>query len=251
MVDECEDADLARYVDEGGDGELSEVCRERLHRLRDAMNKEDDDEKRKTLPEWRQYSLDSIEAYSFGVFGAGMAARFDDFGLGTMPGIDMPDILKERNARLHGLGWLAGGGARATYQSDGGFRIGMTVGAYKLDGMELLHDELQPGASVALKRGSMLGFQLNLGKAFDARVVYPYIDALFLFNVVNASVDVSIADYGYVGTTQLSAFSFGLAPRAGVFVPIDGDFYFDFSAHYGLFGVERGGGQIMFGIWDD
>ena len=252
IASDCDDAELARFVDGGPEAELSDVCRERLRTLRGALEKEENDDKRKDLPAWRSsYDPDSIEAYGFGAYGAGMTAHFDDFHLGTMPGITLPDVLRDRNVRLNGLGWMAGGGARAGYQSDGGFRIGIAVGAYRVGGMELLHDPLADGVDVQLKRSSMLGFQLALGKAFDARVVYPYVDALFMFNVVNADVDVTIADYGYVGTTQLTSFSFGLAPRAGVFVPIDGDFFFDFSAHYGLFGVERGGGQIMFGIWDD
>src|SRR5690606_29027336 len=117
--------------------------------------------------------------FSFGAFGAGAAAYFDDLGIGAGPGVDMPDVLEDKNARLSGLGWLGGGGVRGTLQSGGGFRFGLAVGAYRYGGgVELRHDPLPDGVTMRLESGGMVGIQSTLGKAFDAGAVYPYIDAM-------------------------------------------------------------------------
>ncbi|MEZ4444198.1 MAG: hypothetical protein R3B72_34315 [Polyangiaceae bacterium] len=194
---------------------------------------------------------DDIEAFFLGVSGMGLVGHFSDFGLGAGPGDELPDVLVDRALTLDGTTWMAGGGARLGYQSSGGFRIGLGVGAARLGRLELDHEPLPSGVSVELKGGTLMSNQLWLGKAFDAKVVFPYVDAAFLFNVVLAEVDVSVAELGTVGQSDLMAFSFGIAPRLGVFVPVDRDWFFDFSGHYGLFGVERGGGQVSFGFWGD
>jgi hypothetical protein len=54
-----------------------------------------------------------------------------------------------------------------------------------------------------------------------------------------------------VGTSPLHGFSFGIAPRLGVFVPVDGDWFFDVSARHALFGIEGLSGHIGFGTWDN
>jgi hypothetical protein len=248
---DCDDAELERYARAGQEGELSEACRERLRVWSRAFKKQRLEQRREQLPEWRHWDPDSLEAYSLGLFGGGMEGYFDELELGTLPGIELPDVLSGRRPRLDGRGWFAGAGARATAQGDSGVRVGVAIGAYYLGGAELVTDALAPGVEVSVERGSMLGSQLYFGKAFDARVLFPYVDAMLLFNVVNVEADVSIAGFGHVGSTTLSAFSFGLAPRLGVFIPFDGDFYLDVAAHYGMFGVEQGGGQIMFGTWSD
>lgn len=209
-----------------------------------------EEERRQGFPSWRG-DTDSIEAVSFGVFGAGMAAYAGELDIGPGPGVHMPDVLADKNLHLHGAGWLAGAGARLGYQSDGGFRLALALGGFRLGGMELRHDQLPEGVSARLARADMFAAQVTTGVGFDARVVYPYLEGMLMFNVVTAKVDLTTTELGYVGTTPLAAFSFGVAPRVGVFIPIDGDFFLDISGHYGLFGIERGGGQVMFGIWDD
>jgi len=140
---------------------------------------------------------------------------------------------------------------RTSFQWDRGFRIGMGVGVYDLNGLDLIHGPLPSGVSASLTSSGLVGIEAFLGKAFDARALYPFIDLVNRFNIVAARVDVAIDGYGTVGSTELLAFSYTLAPRIGVFMPLDGDWYVEAAGQYGLFGLERGGGYVAFGTWDN
>ena len=49
----------------------------------------------------------------------------------------------------------------------------------------------------------------------------------------------------------MAAFSYGLAPRIGAFIPLDDEFFIDLSGQYGLFGFERAAGFVELGLWND
>lgn len=207
-------------------------------------------EEKSDLPEWRD-DPDEIEAIGFSVWGSGISTSFDELEIGGMPGVDVADVLSDRNLRLDGKGWGAGGGVRALMQGDYGIRGRIGMGAYHLGGVTLIHDELPAGVNASLSYASVIDFELALGKAFDARYLYPYIEVVNRFNVITADVEVSIDGYGTTGTNHLAAFSYTLAPRIGAFIPLDGEVFIDVSGQYGLFGVERAGGFVSLGLWND
>jgi hypothetical protein len=209
-----------------------------------------DPHEEENLPEWR-HDPDEIEAIAFSVWGSGLSTSFDEIGIGGMPGVDVADVIADRELRLDGAGWGAGGGVRALIQGDYGIRGRIGIGAYHLGDVGLIHDELPAGVSVALARLSMLDFELALGKAFDARYLYPYIEVVNRFNVLSAVVDINIEGYGSTGSNELAAFSYTLAPRIGAFIPLDDDVFIDVSGQYGLFGVERAAGFVSLGLWSE
>jgi len=203
-------------------------------------------------PTWCCRQPDSISAGTLGAFGGGMMVLADDLELGAATGDELPAPLAEASLRLDGPGWMVGGGFRTSFQGDAGWRIGISLGAFYLGGTELSHDPLEGGVSAELDRGTVVHIAPFFGKAFEGYTVYPYIDLVPLLDVVIADVSIIVDDYGgKVGSARLAAVSFDVAPRVGVLVPLDGDFYLDVGAHTGLFGLERLGGYLAFGTWDD
>jgi hypothetical protein len=209
-----------------------------------------DDDDDRDLPGWR-HDPDSISAYAFGLYGAGMWGWMDDYELSAAPGWDDLGPLVGAHPRLDGHGGLAGGGFRGTFQSDWGIRFGLGFNALFGDGWSLEHEPLPEGVTAELGRLSVANFEVFLGKAFDATHVYPYLDVKLGINVVLAQIDLRTAELGYVGSSTYVVPSLSLAPRTGLFVPLDGDWFIDVSGQYSFIGLERAAGFAGFGTWTD
>jgi hypothetical protein len=205
---------------------------------------------KKDLPSWRD-SADSMTAIGVEAYGSAMLAQMDGFKLKPSEG-DGPEPLRDRGLNLHGNGWLAGGGVRLHLQSSFGLRGGLGLGVFQLGGMTLAHDALPDGISVEVKnRPVMIDTELYIGKAFDARFFYPYVDVKASIDYVAAQLDLDIAGYGHVGKSSHHVWAFTVAPRVGAFIPINGDVFVHTAAQWGLTGVQRGGFFVGLGIWDD
>lgn len=212
----------------------------------------DDDPPPEDHPSWRSsYDWESIEAYSIQLYGSGMMARAEEYGLHAAPLSRELQPLAGKNPRFNSREYIGGAGLRFTAQSNHGFRFGLGMGWFHLTEMELLHDELAPGLTATLSRPLMLNYELSIGKAFDATHFYPYLDAKFALNVITTHIDLSDANLGHLGSEEYHALSFTLAPRLGAFVPIDGDWFVDVGAQYGAFGIESAGFYVGLGTWDD
>jgi len=191
----------------------------------------------------------SMKAHSFQLFGQTVMASLDEFGLHSAIGVDDPDPLVDKDLRLDGDGSLLGAGFRGTIQVRDGWRIGLGGSFAALDGVQLLHEPLQDGVRVALGNALAVGIETSLGKAFDLAPVYPYLDLRTVVHVVSAQIGLGTDEYGFVGATPYNVVSFTLAPRLGLFVPIDDMLFLDVSGQYGMFGIERAGLFAGFGVW--
>jgi hypothetical protein len=192
----------------------------------------------------------SLEAGGIGVLALG-GMVIADVSLGAGPGSDLPDPLTDVDVELRGQGWTLGGGFRASYQLDAGFRFGAAMAGLHLGGLELRHTPLAEGVSIDLDRASAFDLDLFIGQAFDAGGVAPYIDAVMSLDVVSAEVSVTVNGLGHVGDTTLMGVAFGVTPRIGVFIPVDRDFYLDIGMHGSPIGLETLGGYVAFGTWDN
>jgi len=208
------------------------------------------DEAKPELPSWRD-DEDDMTAIGVELYGSGMMAMMNGYGLATS-GSAAPEPLADKHLNLRGNGWLAGGGLRLTLQAKFGLRGGLGLGAYTLGGMSLEHDELARGVTAEIeKRPIMLDTELFIGKAFDARYFYPYVDAKASFDYVSTSIALNIEGYGHVGATDYHVWSATVGPRVGAFIPVSSSVFVDVSGQYGLTGAQRGGFSVAIGIWDD
>jgi hypothetical protein len=207
-----------------------------------------EEEKKPELPSWHEE--DGIPFIGVEAYGAGGLAAMNDFRLKSSR--DEPDPLRDRAFLLSGSGWMAGGGMRAHLQAPFGLRGGLGIGVFELGGMELTHDPLQAGASVELKRRPMMiDIEPFIGWAFDARYFFPYVEMKVSFDYVSAKLDLSIEGFGHVGTSDYHVWAASVAPRVGAIIPINGEFFVNTSAQWGLTGVQRGVAFVGIGIWDD
>lgn len=205
----------------------------------------------RSRPSWRsEHDEDSIEAYSLQLHTAAVRVHVDGYGLSTGLG-DEPPILQAAGPRLDGRAWAFGGGLRGTLQGDSGMRAGLGLGIYRVEGLTLAHDPLPEGVQASLGSVWMYNTELFFGKAFDAIYVYPYLDLRVSVNLLVTDLAVSTTDHGFVGNTDYFVPSLTMAPRTGLFIPVDGDWFFDVSGQYGLFGAERAAVFVGFGTWDD
>ncbi len=206
---------------------------------------------RRDYPAWRRdYNPDGLELVAFSAFGGGQLTVADGFELAEAGDDAAPDALRGSGFRLDGVGWGAGGGGRFLYQSTSGVRMGTAVSYHHVAGHTLIHDPLPAGIQAQLSHVGMLGMEVTLGKAFDAHDVLPYVDLVGRLNVVFASVDTLVEPYGTAGATEFLPLSFSLAPRVGLFIPLNDSVFIDVAAHVALFGLERGGAHVAFGFFD-
>ncbi len=209
-----------------------------------------DDEEKKDLPSWRD-NEDDIPAIGLEAYGSGMMAMVNGYNLSSSRG-DGPQPLQDKNLNLRGNGWLAGGGLRLTLQAKFGLRGGFGLGVFTLGGTNLAYDQLAPGVSVEMERRPVvLDTELYIGKAFDARYFYPYVDLKTSFDYITTSLALSIDGYGNVGTSDYHVWSATVAPRVGAFIPINSDVFVDLAGQYGLTGIQRAAFSVGIGIWDD
>lgn len=191
----------------------------------------------------------SISAYSLMLFGEAVMASLDEFGLHSAIGVDDPDPLVDKDLRLDGDGSLLGAGFRGTIQHDEGWRLALGGSFASLQGVDLLHKPLRNGVRVAVGDIVAVGIETSLGKGFDLDPIYPYLDLRTVVHVVSAQIGLDTDEYGFVGATPYNVVSFTLAPRLGAFVPIDDVFFLDVAGQYGMFGIERAGLFVGFGVW--
>ncbi len=201
-------------------------------------------------PPWR-HDFDGIVANSLGLFAVGMWGRVSDYPLAIAVGQDEPDPLRGAELALDGVSGLAGGGFRGMFQSAWGIRFGLGFSSLYGDGFSLVQEGLPDGVSAELDGVTIANFEVALGKAFDATYLYPYIDVKMGINVMLAQIAVRTEQFGYMGSSTYVVPSLSVGPRAGVFVPLDGDWFIDVSGQYSFVGVERGGLFAGFGFWDD
>lgn len=200
-------------------------------------------------PSWR-YTTSAIETYGMMLYGGGMLTSANELELTPGIGWDAPDVLTDGQLRLSGDGEMFGGGVRAFYASrDWGLRIGLGVSMYGVRGLHVLHNPLPDGVTISADDATAANFELSFGKAFDALYFYPYVDMKGSVNLIATQVETAVAGYGTTGTTHYTATSFGIAPRVGAFVPLTDFWFVDFSAQWGIVGLERGGGHVGMGAW--
>lgn len=201
----------------------------------------------KDAPSWHKSGGD-IPAIGMELYGSGMMAAMNGYNL--VGGDGAPDALNGKNLNLRGAGWLAGGGLRVTLQAPFGLRGGVGFGLMQLGGMSLLHDDLASGVSIDFADKPMaVELELFVGKAFDAKYLFPYVDLKTSFDLVMARVATSIAGYGFVGNSDYHVWSATVAPRVGAFIPINDMMFVDLAAQYGLTGMQRAGFSVGFGVW--
>lgn len=205
----------------------------------------------RSYPHWRRsYNPDGLELVAIAPFGSGLVTWADDFEIAEPGDDDLPDALGDSGLRLHEVAWGAGGGARFYYQSTNGVRFGTGLAVHRLMGHTLGHDALVSGVSLRLDDVNLIGAEITLGKAFDAGDVLPYVDLMARFNVLITRLEVSVAPVGTAGTVELRTFDFTLAPRIGLWIPLNEDIFIDVAAHGGIFGLERGGATLTLGYFD-
>ena len=188
----------------------------------------------------------------FGTLGVAAVAQqlsFDSYDLGVSEA--HADLLHAANLRLTGAGSGYGGLVRAGYESAGGFRFGVGVGATQVEGVSVQHGLLPEGVTINGARVVAANFQATFGKGLNAEYFYPYIDAKVSLNVVVADLQLVTLEYGSMGISSHWVPSVSVAPRIGAVVPLDSAAFMDVSVEYGLFGAERLGGQVQFGVMLD
>jgi hypothetical protein len=175
---------------------------------------------------------------------AGMVST--DLELEIRSGTRRPSALGGAQLELVGQGWAAGGGMRSAFQLRNGFRFGVALVALHLDDVELEHRALPDGVTVTLESAGALDIDAYIGWAFAAGPVYPYVEVVTSFDMVNAAIAVEgdVLDHA-----DMTAFSFGVTPRLGVFVPVAGAFSIEGGVQGGLFGLETVGGYLGAGAW--
>jgi hypothetical protein len=200
-------------------------------------------------PSWCCREEGSISAATLGVFTSGALVIADELELGPAVGAELPSTAAD--PYLDGIGWLAGAGIRTSFQSDDGWRVGGSFGAFELGGMSLVHAPLTEGYRMYLDRAVALQIAPFVGKAFEGYVVYPYIDAVLVFDVLFAEVKTRYDPLADTTETRMVGFSFDVMPRIGTLIPIDGDWYVDVGIQHGIHGIERIGGYLAVGTWDN
>ncbi len=201
---------------------------------------------------WAQSSFrsdpDSLQAYGIAASLSGGFVQARGVGLGSFAGSRLPTPLLGVDMELRGVGWSAGAEVRPFYQWRDGWRIAASFAPMAFGGLRLEHRAFSKDVSLELGRGLLAALEGSVGKAFDAGWSFPYADVGLAGQCISVSAELSLASRGYLGNAEL--YGFGLAPfvRAGWYVPIDRDFYFDLSARYrgwGLMGAELGLGVGM------
>lgn len=182
--------------------------------------------------------------------GTGMVTRHHDAPLKVAPFQDEPDMLADGNVRLGEDGLLLGGGLSASLMIDR-TRFGLGVTFFGVGDTGILYDPVPEGYE--MQGGRLWGesLELRLGREFRLGPLFPYLDLRFVFTVVVVNTGLVEHQQGYLGNTQYNRMSLGLGPVAGLFMPLDEDFFFDISGYAGLFGDEKMGGTVGFGVWSD
>ena len=202
-------------------------------------------------PSWCCRQEGNISAGTVGIFTGAAMVRPDELELAPVVGTELPAASIDARPRLDGLGWLAGAGVRASFQEEHGWRLGGSFGAFELGSSSLLHDPVSPEHRLYLERAAVLQVAPFVGKAFEAYVLYPYVDVVAIFDVVLAEVITRHDPTAQSDKTRMAALSVDIVPRIGTLVPLNGDWYVDVGVQHGLFGIERIGGYFAIGTWDD
>jgi hypothetical protein len=178
--------------------------------------------------------------------GMGMATRHQDAPLKASR--CEPDILEDNNVRLGQDGLLLGGGLSASLMI-ARTRFGAGVTFFGVRDTRIVYDPMPEG--YAMQGGRLWGqsMDLRLGREFRVGPFFPYIDLRLAFTMMVVNTRLVEQQQGELGDTPYSRISLGLGPVAGLFVPLDEDFFVDLSGYAGLFGDEKMGGTIGLGAW--
>ena len=115
-------------------------------------------------------------------------------------------------------------------------RIGIGVGLFDVEGLDLSHEPLPPGVDLDLSGAGGASIELFLGRELGQGPVYPYLDLRATFTLLVTSVDVAVDPYGRVGEVDASSFVAGLGPRIGCLLPIGHSFMVDVAGYQRVFG---------------
>ena len=153
------------------------------------------------------------------------------------PVSSLPIAARNVVPRVDGNHGYIGSGLRGFYQGEHA-RVGATVGLLIVDrGLSSVD-----GASSRrwIRPSSALGVHTDVfaGGQLDLRPVFPYLDLVGFFDIVQTRFEVEEQD-GAVSTAVFNAYLFGVGPRLGAIVPISQSIFLDLAAASSVVGTNR------------
>lgn len=162
------------------------------------------------------------------------------------------DLLRTRTTKLYGNGIEYGGSVdlMGHYRH---MRIGFSVGIVGLSGPNAQTTGLPQG--VSLRTDSMWAehISLSFGREleFFSKSFRPYFDVRGTLTVGVVQAGLVTPEYGFMGTTPMNLFYPGIGPRGGIRYLFWEIGYFDASAYYGAYGLERFAATFGAGVFID
>jgi hypothetical protein len=182
-------------------------------------------------------------------FGFGSFGNLRGLGLEASDGDTETDPLKGKHLRLDGGGQMMGGGIQVDIFGRY-LRGGFAISVFGVEGTKLRYDSLSNQFSVRASGAWGAGLEVFIGHELLRGPVRPYVDLVGSVAVVSANVDLFHPEFGKLGRTEYDGWSFGLAPRLGISVPLGENAFFDLSGSYAIVGIEQARLVAGIGFWN-
>ncbi len=179
----------------------------------------------------------------------GGRGRAGDRPLHIAAAMTEPDPLRDKNLKMDGPSQYYGGGFHILLMGKHA-RGGMGLAFFGMEGVRLKHDALTPGLSVSAGTQFGANFDVFIGRELVRGPVFPYVDLMTSFSVMQTGVVLKHETLGVLGETAYNAYTLGAGPRVGIAVPFSDDFAINVSAYFGLFGAQQANLMMSIGYWD-
>jgi hypothetical protein len=162
-------------------------------------------------------------------------ADLDGREIETPTAVDEPTLLEGKSVHLHGRGTLQGFSMRGELLIDS-WRLGYGWRMYGIDGSTVASEQLPWGARIDVDRMWAVTSDLFLGYEIGQGPVYPYLDGVLSFSVLDVQVETYAEPYGHVGTTAYTDLGIGFGPRFGALIPVGHSLMLDVAIQQRLIG---------------